>query len=517
MRKRLTGILFLSILLLAIGLRLMGLDRSFVSDEYRTIKFAGSRMAEIPGILKDDAYPPLSYFFLSAWLDISGNDVWTRLLFVIFGVFSVVLVYSIGRELMDAKYAILAMFLMALMPMQVWVSQYIRGIGPSIFFLLLSTLFFLRLLKDNAGMGFRLNAAGYILSSIAAIYSFYFAFFIIGAQNIIYVITKRDKPANIFKWLAFQVLLAVSFLPWLDIFLWQMRNSNVFMNFSVMQKSGLTLWGLKIGTLIRCFSGFLGLDQSFLMNTAVAKDISVLATHLIPSVFFIAIIFLLSFFVFMYKRFRQNPIAGNAEFSYSKIFIFFLLFAVTPLAASVFLNVFFKSSILARYFAVSSAFLVFVYALIFYSIRNKKIYYFILAAFILISFVRIYDFTKTLIDYKNSAIFVKNNIRDGECLLFVSGDMAYEHYCEFPEDTIKTADYMRPYDPDTGSSYDRFVDEEELVRRLRPYKTVWIYNRAERMAGEVRYICNIMERHGYKKGSSRAFKNIEIFKYVKKS
>ena len=174
MKSKLTAVIFFAILLLAIGVRIVGLERCFFLDELRTINFSARPIPEMLDILKqEESYSPLLYFSIRGWMNFAENDIWIRLLFVAFGTLSVITVYLIGKYLVNSRYALISMFLMALMPMQVWVSQYVRGIAPSIFFSLLSTLFFLKLLRGGeTGKNYYLSALFYVLASATAIYFF---------------------------------------------------------------------------------------------------------------------------------------------------------------------------------------------------------------------------------------------------------------------------------------------------------------------------------------------------------
>lgn len=517
MKKRSAVIIFLAILTLALGTRLIGLDRSFVLDEFRTIRFSRLPVDELLDVIKADAYPPLTFLALSLWMNIGQSDIWIRLLFIIFGALSVITVYAIGKEVMDYKFAFMAMFLMALMPMQVWISQYVRGITPGIFFILLATLFFLKLIKSNEWKEYNLNALGYIISSIMAIYSSYISFFVIFAQNIIYIFLNRNSIKNLLKWFLLQIALLVLFLPWLNGFLAQIGGRNVIKNFATMYNAGLNIYGIGIGLYMRCIAGLLGLDQVFLMNTAVAKNIPKFLMFPIALIFLVVTIFGIYLFVKICKKIIRENYPESAKFSLGKIIIFFSTFAILPLILFIISNILLKTPIRPRYFAVSSTFLIFIYALMLLSIKNKKVFYYILTIFIIISFVRLSDFSKTMIDYKNSAFFLENNIRDEECLLFIGADRAYEHYSGLPKNYIKSVDYIRNYTSGSDYSLEYLIDEKALKNRLEPFRVIWIYHSGEKMTGEVGYVQGLLESYGYKKENAFKFKNLEIFKYVKKT
>jgi len=211
MKKNRFKIIFFIIIVISLWVRLIGLDRGFVLDEYRSIVISQLPLDGIFESIKQESYPPFSFAALSLWINIAQNDTWIRLFFVLFGMLSVLFVYLIGREISNRRFALLAMFFMALMPMQVWASQYVRGIGPAILFSLISTLFFIKLLqRDRCGKAI---SAGYVLITALAAYSFYFTFFVILSQNIVYLIKKINNKVDLMKWMFLQICVFVLFFP----------------------------------------------------------------------------------------------------------------------------------------------------------------------------------------------------------------------------------------------------------------------------------------------------------------
>lgn len=516
MRKNLIGILFLIILALAIGVRLIGLDRCFVTDEFRTIQISKLSVSGIlGGALDAQSYPPFVFIALSFWLRVLDNDIWIRLLFVIFGVFSVLVTYRIGREISGERYALIAMFFASIMPMQAWISQYIRGISPAILFMLLSTLFFIRLIKDTGRMRWP-DLTGYAVSAILAVYSFYFSFFILLAQNILIAAKRRADIKYLTRWLLCQIAICAAFLPWLNTFLWQMGRGNVGNNYSVVSGSGLTLFGLSVGSYIRGLACLFGIDETFLANTALARDMDFGVKMFITAGSFIILAVFFLLYARIYRRLkgegRISAAGGLPAIEILKIFSFFALIAFI---FSVILNALFKTPVAGRYYAPSSAFIIFVYALIVSRIKSKAVFRFIMAGFVLVSLWRIADFTKTSIDYKGAAVFVHDNIKDDECLLFIEGDGCYEHYRPFPPHYIATKKYISKYK--SGGTYrlEDLVNTADLYAETAPFKKLWIYHSGELMVGRLGYVRRFLEDHGYRQTGEIKFKNIDIFRYEK--
>lgn len=515
MDRRTRAILFLAILFLALSFRMAGLERSFILDEFRTIKFAGLNSGELLEALKGESYPPLFYVFLSAWLGISRNETWIRLLPVIFGLFSVIAVYLIGRMAGGDRYAFLAMFFMALMPIQVWASQYVRGISCAIFFILLATFFFLRLTREKELKVLGPNLLGYAASAILSIYSFYFIFFVIAAQNLIYIFKNRNNIKNVFKWLAAQLLIAASFLPWAGIFMEQLRGANILMNFSLTYPAGFRIAGLPLGIYMRCAAGLAGMDQAFMVQVPIAKLAGPKMLIAAMIIFFLAAVSVIWGLAVFYKRLSEEKGMTDDQLTGREMLTYFSLFAGLPVISSLALNILFKTPLALRYFAVSSVFVVFIYALIMLSIKDKRTFFIIIVLFISVSVLRLADFSKADIDYKNAALFLNSNIKDNECVLFTGGESAYRYYCPLPKHYIDSEDYMRKYEPSIGHSPEHMVNADALRKCLKPFKSVWVYQSGEKMSGTAEYILRLLERFGYTMTSENKFKNIPVFRYTR--
>ncbi len=516
MKRGTVAILFAAIISLAVITRCAGLERSFVLDEFRTIRFSQLPLNNLLEAIKKDSYPPFSYVILHAWLKLSKDEAWIRLLFVLFGTGSVVLTFIIGRYMRGAGYGILAMFIASIMPMQVWVSQYARGIAPAIFFILLSSLFFLRLVRAGPLRVYGPDAVGYVAASIASIYFFYFSFFIIFSQNLIYLFLNKREIKNIFRWALLQACVGASFLPWLGAFLGQLKEGNITQNFSMAYPAGLKAAGLPLGIILRCLAGLAGVDQAFLGHTAVTRALTARALIMAVALFLAAAAVMTRLLIIAYKKASGEGRPGAARFSAGEVFIYFSVLAMTPVILSLAMNVLFKTPLAVRYFSVSSALLVFVWASALFSVRrNKHFFYIFLALFIAFSTIRLADFTRAAIDYKGSSLFLKENIKKGEGILFIGGENAYWYYGGGLEGHITSAGYIRGYGPDTGYTLKDMVDEDALSRAIEPFKILWAYNSGETMSGITKYVTALVERRGYGLIGEYRFKNISVFKYGK--
>lgn len=84
-------------------------------------------------------HPPLSFLISHAFLRLHDSDFFLRLPSVLFGVASLLLTYGLVRKLTSVSVALIAVWVFALSPLQVWYSQEARMYAPLLFMALLST------------------------------------------------------------------------------------------------------------------------------------------------------------------------------------------------------------------------------------------------------------------------------------------------------------------------------------------------------------------------------------------
>ena len=109
-----------------------------------------SGMSEGPGYI--EAFPQfqfLPYIYFGLW-KIFGVKVWiARLVIIVFSLGAVALTHAVAKRLSDSEeIALLAAFFMAALPLSVFFGRNIQPDMPALFFLLLSTHFFLRWIEE---------------------------------------------------------------------------------------------------------------------------------------------------------------------------------------------------------------------------------------------------------------------------------------------------------------------------------------------------------------------------------
>ena len=211
------------ILFIGLFLRIYDLDgESMWFDEGNSVHLA--RLSPLEIILEPGSHvhPPLYFITLHYWINLFGEVQFSmRFLSVIFGFLALVLMYRLGAFIFDRTTGILSTLILALSTFHIHHSQEVRMYTIVTFFILLSMYFFLKLLKEKK----YINSFGYILSTAVLLYTHYSSFLIILIQTI-YLISflissKENHILNIKRWIMFQVILLLLYLPWLWVFVFQ--------------------------------------------------------------------------------------------------------------------------------------------------------------------------------------------------------------------------------------------------------------------------------------------------------
>lgn len=123
-----------------------------------------------------DVHPPGYYFFAKIWISIFGNSAFAiRSMSVIFSVGIIYLIYRIVENLFGKREASWAAMLIVLSPFMIRFAQEARMYGVVAFFTTLGTYYFIKFVKEND----KRILFCYVLSILAAVFTQYYAFFVI--------------------------------------------------------------------------------------------------------------------------------------------------------------------------------------------------------------------------------------------------------------------------------------------------------------------------------------------------
>ncbi|MFQ6001473.1 MAG: glycosyltransferase family 39 protein [Anaerolineae bacterium] len=226
-------VLLCAILLLALALRSFRLDgQSLWSDEGVSVALAQRDIATIARDAAHDIHPPLYYYLLHLWVRLFGtSEMAVRSLSVLCGLLLVLFTYRLGIALFDDRVALVASFLAAISPFQIYYSQETRMYillalqGAMSLFLFLK---FARATKEEDAASLWPTVAFYTLVITSALYTHYFAFTIFLVANVAYALwllltpSARKWRASLL-WSLSQLLVILLYLPWLNFAREQLR------------------------------------------------------------------------------------------------------------------------------------------------------------------------------------------------------------------------------------------------------------------------------------------------------
>ena len=245
-------LLLLGGLLLAFGLRLHRLGaESLWYDETVSVYLARLPVLQMLAHTAGDIHPPGYYLLLHGWQAVAQPSLAHGLEFlfgwpsVSAGLVVVALVYALGRRLLSAQVALLAIFFAALDPFQIWYGQEVRmyTLGAALGLLCLWAT-----VATFTAPRSRRWLVVYVLAAAAGLYVLYYFAFLLLALNVIAIYLdksefegrgarggavigegrRRDwRGASLSTWFLAQVAVLLLFLPWLPIFYRQAINPPV--------------------------------------------------------------------------------------------------------------------------------------------------------------------------------------------------------------------------------------------------------------------------------------------------
>jgi hypothetical protein len=225
-RVRLWGLV--AILLLAFGLRLYRLGaESLWYDETVSAHLAGKSLPDLIAHTAGDIHPPGYYVLLHVWTRMVGRSDFALAFFSLaFGVLLVALAYKLGACVFGIKAGVLAAFLVAISPYNIWYSQEVRmyTLGAVLGMLVLGTVMAL-MTQPQSGRSARNGwMALYALCGAVGLWTLYYFAFLLVAVNLmvgLWWFAARRRGRAGWGWLArwglAQVAVLVLYAPWIPI------------------------------------------------------------------------------------------------------------------------------------------------------------------------------------------------------------------------------------------------------------------------------------------------------------
>lgn len=219
--------------------------KQFSATELLTVKFIKLDFLDMVFERVRVAHSPLYCIILYFINKVFGlSELSLRIFSALLGTCSVYVFFEIGRLLVNRRTALLSTLFFALSRNHIFYSQWARANAACSFFVLLSVLFWVKALKK----GKKIYWIWYIICSVIAIYFHNFAFLVIVAQGVYFLIFL--KGANNFKnFCKSSLIIYLSILPLVITFLIlgpETAKDPVINNFYVAQAPLLNLDILKL-------------------------------------------------------------------------------------------------------------------------------------------------------------------------------------------------------------------------------------------------------------------------------
>jgi len=275
---RLGNIVLILLLLAAFTLRLYRLDHQEIWGDEAHSAYVASLPLSSTVSPRTETNPPLYHLLLYFWVKTTGSSVFAlRFLSLVLGVLTVPLVYRLARLAFGRPAGLLAALLCAISPFHVYYSQEARMYALATFTITLSMWLLARIVfsswiylvaegrprpdfasdqpldgagtplgsdfreqsrprrfadtilpadqpddQSNSGSrgtfgnlrGLKGLWIAYLLATAAAMFTHYYALFVVVAQNAFLIARWSRDRRRLRRWLAVQAALALSFLPW---------------------------------------------------------------------------------------------------------------------------------------------------------------------------------------------------------------------------------------------------------------------------------------------------------------
>lgn len=197
--------------IIALVLRFNDLSKESIwLDEAASIHFASSLDTALEA---EATNPPLYYTMLHFWMRLFGtSEIAVRSLSIPPSVIAIILVYLLGRRLFSEEAGALAAAFMAVSTFQIYYAQEARGFAWLLCFTLGSSLMMEKILAQE-GRGKLLSFVDYLLLTLAALYTHFYAVFFVIGQNLFFVLDWRKNREKLWRWAAIQIAIIGAFLP----------------------------------------------------------------------------------------------------------------------------------------------------------------------------------------------------------------------------------------------------------------------------------------------------------------
>ncbi len=174
--------------------------------------------------IKTDSHPAGVQIFIYYWIKIFGIHEWSlKLPFIICGIISVLLVYKIAKMWFGSESAVFSALAIAVLQFTIFYSQLARPYSPGLCFVLLSTLYWTKLVFRKEYN--KTNIILYLLAASIATYTHAFSLFFVFIQGITGLFFLKGKVN--YRYIFINLLIVIFYIPHIQIFITQMQRGDI--------------------------------------------------------------------------------------------------------------------------------------------------------------------------------------------------------------------------------------------------------------------------------------------------
>jgi mannosyltransferase len=522
-------ILLLLLVGLALALRFYRLDaQSLWYDEGFSVYLARMDLPDITARTAADIQPPLYYYLLHGWIDLLGDDSESALrgLSLLFGVLTVPLMYAVAWQLFRRRSAgLLAALFVAVSPLDIWYGQEARMYTLLTFLCLLSSYLLLLVIRARRTWQIVVLWIGYTLANVAALYTHYFAFFVLAFQAAYLLLvwaSRGFRPLRLFVGgLASGLAILLAYLPWLPYLV-------------ARYGADLSYWPgqLKLPEVL------LDIGVFFVGGESISEPMGVLLGSFLGLVFLLCLLVLL-----VWAAYHSRPLAGRSTLSsaaepssssppnapyalprgYHQL-LFLLLYLLLPPALILALS-YDSPKFNARYVMLSQPALLLLCAGGLAILWDRRSGHFgsvarstlttVSLIFVLgVSFYADYnlyaDPTFARADFRGVAGYIEKHIQPDETVILVSGHM----YPVFDYYAPGLQRHLLPDSPtlDTNETLDYGI-AADLIGWLADRGGVWVVLWQDEVVDPAGYLTSILDEVGEEQPLNRSFSQVKLVHY----
>jgi mannosyltransferase len=180
--------------------------KPFWFDECFSVEVARLRWSDFFKLMwRREANMSLYYLLLRGWLHLGSSQFLVRSLSVIFSLAALPAIYWLAAQLFDRRVGLLSAALLCFNAYHIRYAQEARSYSLFVLLAILSSGFFAATLQKNS----RCNRAGYVITSVLAVYAHLYALLLIGAQWLSTLAWRttddeswRRTPRRVWIWIA---------------------------------------------------------------------------------------------------------------------------------------------------------------------------------------------------------------------------------------------------------------------------------------------------------------------------